>query len=284
MFKVQRFTAEDEEEESRCRVDDSSNILHQVLERAKARASAKRARLDPSSDGVQGQAASSASPLERKPGAKFALNSGAGGRDGTSVSRGAQSSTTTDSSKDRTGGASQEEGGGTSDDNGDASEGEESSSGESSSEDGERGDSGEEESNAEIMPSAEPARAKPQGSSAPKGDGQDPEPGEQGLRPMEEVAEEWGLDSRLAETLREEGVKHFFPIQVPVYHHMLDLCCSAACGTWHGPRASPHTGMLTKNAMTFTSELGPSRLVPAYESSLHLNWSEVFLHASVPLS
>lgn len=36
----------------------------------------------------------------------------------------------------------------------------------------------------------------------------------EGLRPMEEVADEWGLDPRLSETLREEGVKHFFPIQV----------------------------------------------------------------------
>lgn len=36
----------------------------------------------------------------------------------------------------------------------------------------------------------------------------------QGNRPVEEVAEEWGLDKRLTETLHEEGVKHFFPIQV----------------------------------------------------------------------
>lgn len=34
------------------------------------------------------------------------------------------------------------------------------------------------------------------------------------LRPMEEVATEWGLDPRLTQILREEGVKHFFPIQV----------------------------------------------------------------------
>lgn len=39
---------------------------------------------------------------------------------------------------------------------------------------------------------------------------------EETLRPMEEVAAEWGLDTRLAQTLREEGVKHFFPIQVCV--------------------------------------------------------------------
>lgn len=36
----------------------------------------------------------------------------------------------------------------------------------------------------------------------------------QGNKPVKEVAEEWGLDKRLTETLHEEGVKHFFPIQV----------------------------------------------------------------------
>ena len=33
-------------------------------------------------------------------------------------------------------------------------------------------------------------------------------------KPVEEVAEQWGLDARLTATLSEEGVKHFFPIQV----------------------------------------------------------------------
>lgn len=216
MFKVQRFTAEDEEEEGGSgtggRVDESSNILNKVLERAKARASAKRARLVPSSNGVQHQADTVASQLERKSGTKFALNSGSGGRDGADVSRGGQNLTAAGSSKDRAGGAVQEQGGGTSEDDGDSSEEEESSSGESSSEDDESGDS-REEKDAEILPTAE-SGTKPQGSSAAEGVGEDQEVGGQGLRPMEEVAEEWGLDSRLTDTLREEGVKHFFPIQV----------------------------------------------------------------------
>lgn len=220
MFKVQRFTAEDEEGEGgRGRVDHSANILNKVLEKAKARASAKRARLTSSSDGAQHQASTSALPLERKSGTKVALNSAAGGRETTAsavgASKGEQSLTAADSNKGRAGGAAQEKDGGSNDDDGDSSEEEGSSSGESGSEgDEERGDSGEEEKDAEIPPPVEPAGATSQGCSAAGGAGEDQDAGGQGLRPMDEVAEEWGLDSRLAETLREEGVKHFFPIQV----------------------------------------------------------------------
>lgn len=62
------------------------------------------------------------------------------------------------------------------------------------------------------------------------------------LRPMEEVAVEWGLDPRLTQTLREEGVKHFFPIQVRVVPDIVaterhshvqsrDMCVSAPTGS-----------------------------------------------------
>lgn len=209
MFKVQRFTAEDEEEGGG-RDDDSNSILNKVLARAKARASAKRAQLPPSSDGVQYQAVNGAPPLEGKSGTKFALNSAADGLEGgAAASKGGQSSPTADSAKDRAGGAVQEEGRGTSEDDGDSGGEEASSSSESSSEGDESGDSGEEEKDAEILPTAEPGASPVEG-----GGGEEQEADGHGLRPMEEVAEEWGLDSRLAETLREEGVKHFFPIQV----------------------------------------------------------------------
>ena len=207
MFKVQRFTAEDEEEGGRD--DDSNSILNKVLARAKARASAKRAQLPPSSDGAQYQAVTGAPPLESKSGTKFALNSAADGLEGgAAASKGGQSSPTAASAKDRAGGAVREEGRGTSEDDGDSG-GEEASSSESSSEGDESGDSGEEK-DAEILPTAEPGASPVEGG----GGGEEQEADGHGLRPMEEVAEEWGLDSRLAETLREEGVKHFFPIQV----------------------------------------------------------------------
>lgn len=58
----------------------------------------------------------------------------------------------------------------------------------------------------------------------------------EGLRPMEEVADEWGLDARLSETLREEGVKHFFPIQVHrsfvVSHDTVLLCDAMVCSQY----------------------------------------------------
>lgn len=213
MFKVQRFTAEDEEEEAGSgRAGDSTSILNKVLERAKARASAKRACLASSSDDVQHQPATIAPQLERKPGTKV-LSSGAGGSEGADVSRGGQSLTAAGNSKDRAGYAAQEEVRSASENDEESSEEEESSSGESGSEE-ESGDDDEEEKDAEILPTAGPAVAEPQGSSAAEGGGEEQEPEGQELRPMEEVAEEWGLDSRLAETLREEGVKHFFPIQV----------------------------------------------------------------------
>lgn len=209
MFKVQRFTAEDAEADSG-RVDDSTSILNKVLARAKARASATRAQLSPSSDGAQHRAATSAPPLESKSGTMFALNPAADGLvSGAAASKGGQSLPAADSTKDRAGRAVQEEGAGTSEDDRNSSEEEGSSSGESGSEGDESGDSGAEEKDAEILPTAEPGTQSPAG-----GDGEEQEADGQGLRPMEEVAEEWGLDSRLAETLREEGVKHFFPIQV----------------------------------------------------------------------
>ena len=213
MFKVQRFTAEDDEEEGGRSVDDSANILNKVLERARARTSAKRARLASSSDNVQYQAATSALPLDVKSEDKVALSSAAEGLQVTGVT-GGQGLTAAGSSEDGAGDAAQEQGGGASEDDEESSDEEESSSGESDSEGDESGESsgGEEvEKDAEILqPPAPPEPATAGGS----GDGEDEEADGKGLRPMEGVAEEWGLDSRLVETLREEGVKHFFPIQV----------------------------------------------------------------------
>lgn len=222
MFKVQRFTAEEEEEEEQGgggRRDDSASLLNRVLERAKARASAKRARLG-TSDGVQHQAGADVAPPERESGISGALDSGADSRsrrvsEGAVVSRGGQGLTAADGSsgKDRGAGAvdqEDEEGASEGDEVSSEEEGESSgSSGDDESDDSDEGDS-EEEKDAEIQP-LQPGEAAAAGD---EHDGDEEETGEQGLRPMEEVAEEWGLDSRLTERLREEGVKHFFPIQV----------------------------------------------------------------------
>jgi len=217
MFKVQRFTPEEEEEQGGGR-GDAASLLNRVLERAKARASAKRARLGVS-DGVQHQAGTGVTPPERGYRIAVALDSGADSRrasEGAVVSRGGQGLTTADSntSKDRdTGAADQEEEEDDSEaDKVSSEEGGESSTGGSYSSGGDESDEGdsEEEKDAQI-----PTQQSGEAAAVGEEDGGDEEEaGEQGLRPMEEVAEEWGLDSRLAETLRQEGVKHFFPIQV----------------------------------------------------------------------
>ena len=116
MFKVQRFTAEEEEEQGGGSRDDPASILNKVLERAKARASAKRARLGPGDD-TQHQAGTGVAPTERRPGITGALGSGADSRrvsDGRGVrggaSRSGQGLTAAESGKDRAGAAVQEEG------------------------------------------------------------------------------------------------------------------------------------------------------------------------------
>ncbi|CAN0244615.1 unnamed protein product, partial [Discosporangium mesarthrocarpum] len=59
---------------------------------------------------------------------------------------------------------------------------------------------------------------------------------------MDEVAQEWGLDVKLTQNLREEGIEHFFPIQVRVVPDIVaterhshvqsrDICVSAPTGS-----------------------------------------------------
>ncbi len=237
MFKVQRFTAEEEEEQGGGR-DDSSSLLNRVLERAKARASAKRARLG-ASDGVQHQAGTGVARPERESGISGALDSGADSRrlsEGAVVSRGGQGLTPADgtSGKDRGAGVvDQEEKEGASESDEVSSDEEMGSSGSSgedesdeSDDDDDEGDSAEEEAEIQTSPPGAAAAREDER------DGDERETGEQGLRPMEEVAEEWGLDSRLAETLREEGVKHFFPIQVLFCVPKADAVGLYVCVDW----------------------------------------------------
>lgn len=205
MFKVQRFTSENQEGEGGSGGDDSTSILNQVLERAKARVSAKRARLEPGSDSIRKQDETGLSPLDRQ---ARADSKGIKGDGGTSSSRKNSDETLAAPVEEEEEEEEDEED--TSDEEVESSSGEEDSSGEEGEREGEDGGEQEDdgdvivhEKNAEIGEDAADGREK----------GEDTGGG-QGLRPMEEVAEEWGLDSRLAETLREEGVKHFFPIQV----------------------------------------------------------------------
>eukprot|EP00953_Heterococcus_sp_UTEX-ZZ885_P000452 767-Heterococcus_DN1.PRE.1 len=61
-------------------------------------------------------------------------------------------------------------------------------------------------------------------------------------RPMEEVAAEWGLDARLKAHLQQQGVSHFFPIQISVVPDIVaterhshvqsrDICVGAPTGS-----------------------------------------------------
>lgn len=198
MFQVKRFNEEQQDNDG----DDSTNVLNRMLARAKARSSAKRARLGPdSSDGVQRQTAagvipqagvcsSKASGIEDD--AAMRTSGGEGLANGSTMDHRATAEAASEGTDDS------------------SSSGEESSSSESGSErEEEDGDSS--EGGADVEEAGEAAAIGEGGVDGACGDEVG---GQQGLRPMEEVAEEWGLDPRLTEILRREGVKHFFPIQV----------------------------------------------------------------------
>ncbi|CAB1116568.1 unnamed protein product [Ectocarpus sp. CCAP 1310/34] len=228
MFQVQRFTDEQQDDDLG---NDSTSILNRMLARAKARSSAKRARLGPDiSDGVHQQTAAGVIPQ-------------AGGCSSKA------SEVEDDTATMRTSGGESLANGSTMDHRAtaeDASEGthdsssseEESSSSESGSERGEKDGDGSELGADEE----EPGEAAAIAGGRVGGERGVEAGGQQGLRPMEEVAEEWGLDSRLTEILRREGVKHFFPIQVRVVPDIVaterhshvqsrDICVSAPTGS-----------------------------------------------------
>lgn len=245
MFKVQRFTADDEEKESGGH--DSTSILDSILQRAKARAGSnrKRARLEPTTSasggggdggGIHGdyRANSGASRRTKARAAGDAVSrvAAAGGSATSSVAEAKHggvrllerdirngSVDAVDGAKSRVAEASKD---GESEDSDESDESKDSGDEEGEKEgvdvDGEEEDEEEDEEGEEE----EEARAGLNGAAAQ----QAPEAGAdatgdvgEGLRPMEEVADEWGLDARLAEALREEGVKHFFPIQVLYCSH-----------------------------------------------------------------
>ncbi|CAM9477015.1 unnamed protein product [Ectocarpus sp. 6 AP-2014] len=232
MFQVQRFTDEQQDDDHG---DDSTGILNRMLARAKARSSAKRARLGPDSNDVvhqqtaagvipqAGGCSSKASEVEDDASIRpMRTSGGEGSANGSTVDHRA---TTEDASE------------GTDDS---SSSGEESSSSSSES-----GSESEEEDGDSSEPGADDEEAGEAAAIAGgRVDGErSVDAGEQqGLRPMEEVAEEWGLDPRLTEILRREGVKHFFPIQVRVVPDIVaterhshvqsrDMCVSAPTGS-----------------------------------------------------
>lgn len=199
MFQVQRFTDEQQDDDG----DDSTSILNRMLARAKARSSAKRARLGPDiSDGVHQQTAEGVIPPAGGCSSKASEGEDDAAIMQTSGGEGLANGSTTDHR------ATPEDASEGTDDS--SSSGEESSSSESGSEreeeDGDSSEAGADEE--EPGEAAAIAGGRVDGELAVEAGGQ------QGLRPMEEVAEEWGLDPRLTEILRREGVKHFFPIQV----------------------------------------------------------------------
>ncbi|CAN0475003.1 unnamed protein product, partial [Ectocarpus sp. 12 AP-2014] len=230
MFQVERFT--DEQQDDDLGDGDSTSILNRMLARAKARSSAKRARLGPdSSDGIHQQTAagvipqaggcsSKASEVEDDA-AIMRTSGGEGLANGSTMDHRATAEDVREGIHDS------------------SSSEEESSSSESGSERGEEDGDGSELGADEGEPAGEAA--------AIAGGRVDVERGleaggQEGLRPMEEVAEEWGLDPRLTETLRREGVKHFFPIQVRVVPDIVaterhshvqsrDICVSAPTGS-----------------------------------------------------
>lgn len=271
MFKVQRFTADDEEEESGGH--DSTSILDSILQRAKSRAGNKRARLEPTatpgtSGGGVGSGTHNSSRVASGANRRAKAQSTGEGGSGVVVD-GRRALLVADTKKQQHGsvrlpqsdnvkvvehakgrakatGTKNTEGRGKGNEN---SSSESDESGESDGND-EREDSGEEgeeeegmgedeESDEEEDEDGEGEEEEEEGEeeveeAGLEGATQAPEAGArgtedvrgEGLRPMEEVAEEWGLDARLAETLREEGVKHFFPIQVRfdcTIPHLVDL-------------------------------------------------------------
>ncbi|CAM9639462.1 unnamed protein product [Ectocarpus sp. 4 AP-2014] len=228
MFQVQRFTDEQQDDDLG---GDSSSTLNRMLARAKARSSAKRARLGPdSSNGVHQQAAAGVIPQAGGCSSKASEVEDDDANIPASGGEGLANGSTMDHR------ATAEDARGDTDDS--SSSGEESSSSESGSEREEEDGDGSELGADEGKPgeAAAIAGGRVDGERGVEAGGQ------QGLRPMEEVAEEWGLDPRLTEILRREGVKHFFPIQVRVVPDIVaterhshvqsrDICVSAPTGS-----------------------------------------------------
>lgn len=257
MFKVQRFTCEDEEEQSvgnNNGNNDSGNgqtrddILNSLVQRAKSRVR-KRARVeDATSSDATGDNNNASTPPSTRATEHNSISGGKyPGAAAVPASSSASSAATAGGGRFREKGVRSSGQQGFKDNhdaaavrNGGASSVEMDEEEEEGSEDGSEG--------------AHEAGAKDhdlqgEGGVSPRKDGVASDAGGtdeevEGLRPMEEVAEEWGLDARLSETLREEGVKHFFPIQVdaPVMHlycahvvadmmMVMACCCMVRCST-----------------------------------------------------
>ena len=232
MFKVQRFTADDEEEASGGH--DSTSILDSILKRAKSRAwsNSKRARLEPtiSTGGGGGGGIHEDSPVN--PGASRSAKARAAGDTVSGIVAAGRSAAPSVAEAKHGGVRLLERDSLTSDsveavedatgsEGGESEESDESDQSEESEEEDEEGmdidGEDEDEDDEEEGEEDEEAGAGLEGATQQVPDaGADGtgDVGGEGLRPMEEVADEWGLDARLAEALREEGVKHFFPIQV----------------------------------------------------------------------
>lgn len=220
MFKVQRFTADDDEEadghESNAKLQ-HSDILSGLLQRAKSRA--KRARFEAT--------ATHSAPNSRDTNTGEIHSAAGSGSVGVASSR--EFSVSADGARFGTqlkasGGQGLQGGDGAAmalDGADDAAQ----EAGESESFESKYSDDSEEEQDSEREESEEPMDTPKEAIlSAPEGaalDGRDDVEEGQGLRPVEEVAEEWGLDARLTDTLRTEGVRLFFPIQVG---HSRRLC------------------------------------------------------------
>lgn len=219
MFQVQRFTADDDEENEaghEPNLSQHNKNLTMLLERAKSRVKRTRLLTQPSrhSDG-----SSDKSLRKRKKSAPdgtrelkteriAAATFGSVGVDSaaTSVVQ-VDVAETKATSKTVQVGAREAEG---SNEEEQEEEGEDSSSAdeEDSEEESEREEQGEV---GDVIIGESLGGATAAGGFEVEGEQQE---NRQGPRPMEEVAQEWGLDPRLTETLREESVKHFFPIQV----------------------------------------------------------------------
>ncbi|CAM9477300.1 unnamed protein product [Ectocarpus sp. 6 AP-2014] len=232
MFQVQRFTDEQQDDDHG---DDSTGILNRMLARAKARSSTKRARLGPDSNDVvhqqtaagvipqAGGCSSKASEVEDDASIRpMRTNGGEGSANGSTVDHRATAEDASEGTDDSS--SSGEESSSSSSESGSESEEEDGDSSEPGADDEEAGEA------------AAIARGRVDGERSVEAGGQ------QGPRPMEEVAEEWGLDPRLTEILRREGVKHFFPIQVRVVPDIVaterhshvqsrDMCVSAPTGS-----------------------------------------------------
>lgn len=243
MFKVQRYTAEDNDDVDRGGSGSSNapdgkdlpqqgDLINSLVQRAKARLNRER---------TEGEfyAGTSGHDSRRDPNAASRVPKAAGGGDtGASLSPmrtssddgdfTAVSSTTRRERSSRKQNATHDANGGAGPDvklpGGHKKEDEEkggsssSSSSSGSDDDASSGDSAAESSSDRGSPEDPGAIGTTKSTAQPSGSPlhEAEEDGQEGVRPMQEVADEWGLDARLTETLREEGVKHFFPIQVPL--------------------------------------------------------------------